>query len=161
MPRPLIIAGPSYGQQLPPAANTQRQQSPPAISLHLGYDTVRRVKKTLTKQKMSIIDLDEDMRPGLESELAYPEICEPKPCRTDRAVRAAATKKANKGKQIAMANSAEHQLLLINGSIVSASDQALSHGVLMNACIWHLATGTKFSNGYCMYWPGVWPGGLP
>ena len=54
-----------------------------------------------------------------------------------------------------MANDVENQLLLNNDAIMSASDQEL--GILMKA--WHLATGTKFSNGY--YWPGAWPSGLP
>ena len=90
-----------------------------------------------------------------QEKVSYPAICEPKPCQTDQAIKAAATKKANKEKQRAMPNDVGNQMLLGNDAIMSASDQEL--GVLMKA--WHLATGTKFSNGY--YWPGAWPSGLP
>ena len=96
------------------------------------------------RKRHQVHNLVNERRQEGQEKVSYPEICEPKPCQSDRAVKAAATKKANKEKQIAMANDVENQLLLNNDAIMSASDQEL--GVLMKA--WHLATCTKFSNGY-------------
>ena len=87
--------------------------------------------------------------------VAYKEQEEPKPCLTERAVKAAATRQSNQDTAIAWSRDVEGHLLWSDDAIMATTDAQLGRHLQA----WKRAVATTFSNG--CYWPGAWPGGFP
>ena len=74
---------------------------------------------------------------------------------TDRAVKAAATRKTNEDTEVTWARNVEGNLLLSDKDVKLSTDAQL--GLYLRA--WNRVVPVTFSNG--CHWPGAWPGGFP